>query len=112
MASHYDRIGANYADLRKPDPRIAALVASALGDAGTILNVGAGAGSYEPADRQVTALEPSVEMIRQRRAPAAAVVQGRAEVLPFPDDSFDASMAVLTVHHWSDQEQGRGRCAG
>ena len=108
MASRYDRIGLNYAELRKPDPRIAALVEAALGDARTVLNVGAGAGSYEPAGREVTALEPSIEMIRQRRAPAAAVVQGRAEDLPFPDDSFDAAMAVLTVHHWSDQARGLG----
>ncbi|HYG48587.1 MAG TPA: class I SAM-dependent methyltransferase [Allosphingosinicella sp.] len=106
MTSRYDRIGVNYAELRKPDPRIAAIVASALGDARTILNVGAGAGSYEPAGRRVTALEPSMAMIRQRRIPAAAVVQGRAEDLPFADRSFDAAMAILTIHHWSDQAKG------
>ena len=104
----YDRIGINYSDLRRPDPRIAARIGEALGRARTILNVGAGAGSYEPADRQVTALEPSTEMIRQRSAEAAPVIQGRAEELPFADDSFDASMAVLTVHHWSDQAKGLG----
>lgn len=77
-----------------------------LGDAQTVLNVGAGAGSYEPAHRRVTALEPSIEMIRQRAVPAHAVIQGIAEALPFPDHTFDAAMAVLTVHHWSDQRQG------
>jgi SAM-dependent methyltransferase len=104
--SRYDRIGLNYSDLRRPDPRIAALIEGALGDCATVLNVGAGAGSYEPSAREVTALEPSIEMIRQRLAPAAAVVQGRAEALPFGDRSFDASMAVLTVHHWFDQAKG------
>ena len=106
MASRYDRIGVNYSELRKPDARIASAIDAALGDARTVLNVGAGAGSYEPAGRQVTALEPSAEMIRQRPPSAAPVVQGRAEALPFDDRSFDASMAVLTVHHWSDQPKG------
>lgn len=106
MASYYDTIGVNYSELRKPDPRIRALIERALGTAKTVLNVGAGAGSYEPANRQVTAVEPSIEMIRQRSAPAVAVVQGRAEDLPFGDRSFDASMAILTVHHWSDQAKG------
>lgn len=105
MTVRYDRIGLNYSDLRKADPRIAALIESALGDSTRILNVGAGAGSYEPAGREVTALEPSIEMIRQRRSPAA-IVQGRAEELPFADKSFDAAMAILTVHHWSDQGKG------
>lgn len=102
----YDTIGVNYSTLRKPDPRIEAVIGKALGSARTVLNVGAGTGSYEPAGRQVTALEPSLEMIRQRPAGAAPVVQGRAEELPFGDDSFDASMAVLTVHHWSDKAKG------
>ena len=105
MSTVYDTIGVDYATLRKPDRRIAALIETALGSARTVLNVGAGAGSYEPADRQVVALEPSTEMIQQR-PPSTAVVRGRAEALPFADDSFDASMAVLTVHHWSDQERG------
>ncbi len=108
MTGLYDRIGLNYSELRKPDPRIAAAIEAALGDSRTVLNVGAGAGSYEPAGRAVTALEPSIEMIRQRSAPAVAVVQGRAEKLPFADRSFDASMAILTVHHWSDQAGGLG----
>lgn len=106
MLASYDTIGVNYSDLRKPDARIERAIGRALGPAMTVLNVGAGAGSYEPADRQVTALELSMEMIRQRPASAAPVVQGRAEDLPFEDKSFDAAMAVLTVHHWSDKEKG------
>ena len=106
MRARYDAIGLDYAKLRQPDPRIAAAIQSALGRAQTILNVGAGAGSYEPEGRDVTAVEPSMEMIRQRAAAAAPAVQASAESLPFADDSFDASMAVLTVHHWSDQERG------
>ncbi|HYI49527.1 MAG TPA: methyltransferase domain-containing protein [Allosphingosinicella sp.] len=106
MATLYDRIGVNYSGLRKPDVRIEAAIGKALGCARTILNVGAGAGSYEPADREVTALEPSMEMIRLRPAAAAPAIQGRAEDLPFGDDSFDASMAILTVHHWSDRAKG------
>lgn len=89
-----------------PDPRIAAAIQSALGDAATVLNVGAGAGSYEPADKLVTALEPSAKMIQQRPEGAAHVVQGFAENIPFEDSQFDAAMAVLTVHHWSDFEAG------
>jgi SAM-dependent methyltransferase len=106
MVSRYDTIGVNYSNLRKPDPRIEALIGRALGSARTVLNVGAGTGSYEPRDRQVTALEPSIEMIRQRPPGSAPVVQGRAEQLPFEDDSFDAAMAVLTIHHWSDKAKG------
>jgi len=108
MDAVYDTIGVNYSELRKPDPRIEAVIVEALGPAGTVLNVGAGAGSYEPAARQVTAIEPSMEMIRQRPAGAAPVIRGSAEDLPFDDDSFDASMAILTVHHWSDQAKGLG----
>lgn len=106
MNSLYDTIGLNYADLRRPDPRIAQRIETALGDAQTVLNVGAGAGSYEPAGRRITAIEPSAEMIQQRSASDATVIQGSAEDLPFDDRSFDASMAVLTIHHWSDQERG------
>lgn len=106
VSAVYDTIGVNYADLRRPDPRIAALIDRALGDAVTVLNVGAGTGSYEPAGRQVTALEPSAEMIRQRPIGAAPAIRGHAEALPFPDRSFDAAMAILTVHHWTDQPQG------
>lgn len=106
MDTLYDTIGLNYANLRKPDVRIAQRIETALGDATSVLNVGAGAGSYEPANRKVTAVEPSVEMIRQRPVSNATVVQGSAEDLPYDDDAFEASMAVLTVHHWSDQAKG------
>ncbi|HPE73937.1 MAG TPA: class I SAM-dependent methyltransferase [Candidatus Competibacter sp.] len=106
MAALYDSIGIGYADLRKPDLRIAEMIHRALGNAKTVLNVGAGAGAYEPEDRNVTALEPSSEMIRQRPSGAAKACQGVAEHLPFGDGEFDATMAVLTVHHWSDFEAG------
>ena len=106
MSASYDTIGVNYSDLRKPDSRIEMMIRRALGSARTVLNVGAGAGSYEPSDRQVTAVEPSEKMIQQRRAAAATVIQGYAEDLPFDDNSFDASMAVLTVHHWTDKGKG------
>ncbi len=106
MGTSYDTIGIDYSHLRRPDPRIGAMIEETLGAARTVLNVGAGAGSYEPANRLVTAVEPATEMIRQRRLPAASVVQGCAEDLPFDDDSFDASMAILTVHHWTDKAKG------
>lgn len=102
----YDRIGRGYSDTRRADPRLAACIESALGDARSVLNVGAGAGSYEPTDREVTAIEPSAEMIAQRPSGAAPVVQASAEALPFGDASFDAAMAVLTAHHWADLETG------
>ncbi|MDG2004247.1 MAG: class I SAM-dependent methyltransferase [Novosphingobium sp.] len=106
MSNLYDTIGINYSELRKPDTRIGELIGTALGTARTVLNVGAGTGSYEPSDRQITAIDPSAEMIGQRAPSATRVMQGRAEALPFDDDSFDASMAVLTVHHWSDPAKG------
>lgn len=106
MSALYDTIGVDYANLRQPDLRIAAQLERALGDARTVLNVGAGTGSYEPASRDVVALEPSAEMIAQRPAGAAPAVPGHAESLPFADDSFDAVMAVLTIHHWTDQAKG------
>lgn len=106
MAARYDTIGLNYADLRRPDPRIAEAIGAALGPARTVLNVGAGTGSYEPADRDVTAVEPSIEMIRKRSPWAARVLQASAGNLPFEDDAFDAAMAVLTIHHWPDKEAG------
>ena len=106
MDAKYDLIGLNYAQLRRPDPRIAAAIEAALGPAETVVNVGAGTGSYEPAGRQVTAVEPSFEMIRNRPASAAPAVQASAESLPFADRSFDAGMAILTVHHWADKAAG------
>ncbi len=106
MTALYDTIGIDYAQLRKPDQRIARQIEQALGPAQTVLNVGAGTGSYEPANRKVTALEPSAEMISQRPAGAAPAVHGSAEAIPFPDHSFDAVMGVLTIHHWADQQHG------
>jgi SAM-dependent methyltransferase len=106
MQALYDTIGVGYAARRKPDPRIARAIHGALGEAKTVLNVGAGSGSYEPADRAVTAVEPSVEMIHQRPPGKTMVCQGVAENLPFADRQFDAAMAVLTVHHWTDIEAG------
>ena len=106
MLSTYDHIGRGYTQTRKEDPRVAGLIASELRSAGTVLNVGAGTGSYEPADRFVVAVEPSLVMLRQRPPEAAPAVQAIAERLPFGDDAFDAALAVLTVHHWSDQQAG------
>lgn len=106
MPALYDSIGLDYANLRQPDPRIARRIEAALGDAETILNVGAGAGSYEPAGRKITAVEPSARMIAQRKPSDAKIVQGSADNLPFEDRAFDASMAVLMIHHWSDKARG------
>jgi SAM-dependent methyltransferase len=106
MAARYDSIGRTYTATRQSDPRIAARIWAALGDARTIVNVGAGTGNYEPPDREVTAVEPSAVMIAQRAPDAAQAVQASAEALPFDDDSFDAAMAVLTLHHWSDWQAG------
>jgi SAM-dependent methyltransferase len=102
----YNRIGRSYTATRCADPRLAARIWDALGDAGTILNVGAGTGAYEPTDRDVVAVEPSAVMIAQRSAGAARTVQADAERLPFPDNSFDAAMAVLSDHHWRDRRRG------
>jgi SAM-dependent methyltransferase len=102
----YDTIGRSYVATRSEDPRIAAAIWAALGDARTVLNVGAGAGAYEPRDRDVVAVEPSAVMRAQRPAGAAPCVDARAEALPFADEAFDASMAVLSDHHWSDRAGG------
>lgn len=102
----YDRIGSGYAVGRRTDPRWMAVLEEVLGDARTVVNVGAGTGSYESPHRQVIAVEPSATMIEQRPPGAAPVVQGVAEGLPFPDAVFDAATAVLTIHHWSDVEAG------
>jgi SAM-dependent methyltransferase len=98
--------GDGYAVWRRPDPRIAATIHAALGDARTVLNVGAGAGSYEPADRYVAAVEPSAAMRAQRPAGAVPAIDATAESLPFDDDAFDAVMATVTVHQWADTAAG------
>jgi SAM-dependent methyltransferase len=102
----YDTIGVSYAARRRPDPRIASAISDALGDAHTILNVGAGTGNYEPDDRPVLAVEPSSIMAVQRSPDRLPAVLGVAERLPFVDKSFDAVMAILTIHHWSDARAG------
>ncbi len=107
QASHprvYDRIGVGYSRKRVPDPRIASRIHAALGDARTVCNLGAGAGSYEPGDRDVSAVEPSPAMISQRAA--GNTVRAVAEKLPFRDAAFDAAMGILTIHHWLDIEVG------
>lgn len=104
--SSYDRIGRTYAQTRRPDPRIARQISEALGDARSVVNVGAGTGAYEPRDRDVVAVEPSSVMLRQRPLDAAPAVQGSAEDIPFADGAFDAALAVLTMHHWSDWRKG------
>jgi SAM-dependent methyltransferase len=105
-AEVYDSIGNGYGVVRRPDPRIALQLRSAIGEARSVVNVGAGSGSYEPGDVATVALEPSAVMIAQRAAATAPVVQGRAEQLPFPDGSFDVALALLTVHHWADAAAG------
>src|ERR1043165_1040981 len=102
----YTPLGQNYGRARRPDPRIAAMIHQALGDARTILNVGAGTGSYEPEDRYVVAVEPSKVMRSQRPRNLAVAINAVAEALPFDDHAFDASMAMLTIHHWSDPFAG------
>jgi SAM-dependent methyltransferase len=104
--SEYDRIGLTYATTRAPDPRIERQIAEALGDARSVVNVGAGTGAYEPRGLEVVAVEPSAVMLVQRPPTAAPAVQASAEALPFPDGSFDAALAVLTMHHWSDWRAG------
>jgi SAM-dependent methyltransferase len=106
VAALYDTIGQDYRRYRQPDPRIRDAIVHRLGDARTVVNVGAGTGSYEPSDRLVVAVEPSMVMIRQRTHDAALAVQATATALPFRDAAFDASMAVLTIHHWQDLEKG------
>lgn len=102
----YDTIGRGYAKSRQTEPRIAARIEVALGDAESVVNVGAGTGSYEPVDRNVIAVEPSQEMIAQRRPGAAPAICGSAERLPLPDDVADAAMTILSVHHWDDPARG------
>jgi SAM-dependent methyltransferase len=104
--ANYATIGEAYTEYRRPDPRIAARIAADLGDARTVLNVGAGAGSYEPADRAVTAVEPSASMRAKRPARLAVAVNATAENLPFDDDAFDAAMTTFSVHQWGDLRAG------
>jgi SAM-dependent methyltransferase len=102
----YDRIGVGYAQGRRTDPRVAAAIWDGLADAQSVLNVGAGTGNYEPTDRRVTSVEPSKHMIEQRPDDAAPVVRAVAEALPVRDSQFDATLCVLTLHHWSDLRAG------
>jgi SAM-dependent methyltransferase len=102
----YDEIGTTYTATRVPDARIQALIDKALGDAATVVNVGAGTGAYEPAGREVVAVEPSAVMIGHRPPGSAPCLQASAEHLPLADGTFDAAMAILTVHHWADLERG------
>ena len=102
----YERHGRTYTRHRRADPRIAERIHAALGDAQTVLNVGAGTGSYEPRDRWVLAVEPSATMRAQRPPGAAPAIDARAESLPFDDDTFDAAMACVTIHHWQPLQAG------
>ncbi len=111
MMELYDEIGIGYRNSRRPDPRIATAIFHALGEADTVVNVGAGAGSYEPSDRSVVAVEPSMTMIRQRRVGSAPAVQASATQLPFRNAAFEAALAILTVHHWPDRARGLGELA-
>ena len=106
MDAHYDDIGRTYTATRREDPRFAAQIHAALGDARTIVNVGAGTGNYEPRDRWVLAVEPSETMIAQRAPDAAPVIRASAEALPLADRTVDAALATLTVHHWADWRAG------
>ena len=107
-APRYDWLGTTYTATRREDPELAGQIHTALGDGRTLLNVGAGAGAYEPRDRTVLAVEPSPVMIAQRPADTAPAVLAAAERLPFVNGSFDAAMALHTVHHWNDPAAGLG----
>src|SRR6476469_8565686 len=100
MATRYDTIGKDYASLRREAPRLAARIHAALGAARTVVNVGAGAGSYEPRDRHVIAIEPSDVMAAQRPPALAPAIRATAGALPLRDDAVDAAMAIVTIHHW------------
>lgn len=102
----YGRIGPGYRSYRQPEPEFEAAILRALGGAESVINVGAGAGSYEPRDRRVTAVEPSASMRAQRPADAPVSIDAAAESLPFPDGSFDAAMATFSVHQWADLDRG------
>ena len=102
----YDQMGKGYSEFRATDPDIAAAIARALGGAVSVLNVGAGTGSYEACALRCVAIEPSATMIDQRPVTSAPVIQGDAEHLPVRSGSFDAAMALLTIHHWADLDTG------
>ncbi len=104
--TRYDTIGRTYTATRRADPRIEARIHAALGDARSVVNIGAGTGSYEPTDRFVAAVEPSPVMIAQRAPASAPAVRGVADALPFPDRTFDAALMSLTIHHWPDWRAG------
>lgn len=110
-ANTYDAIGRSYSRRRQPDPRLAARIDALIGRNCTVLNVGAGTGSYESDRSGIFAVEPSSVMIRQRRPSAAPAVRALAEALPFRTAAFDIALAILTVHHWKDQRQGLEECA-
>jgi ubiquinone/menaquinone biosynthesis C-methylase UbiE len=106
--ANYGTVGKRYSDYRQPKRRIATFINEALGDARSVLNVGAGAGSYEPTDRTVTAVEPSASMRAQRPAHLSVAIDAVAESLPFPDKHFDAAMGTFTIHQWPDLKAGLG----
>ena len=106
LGSPHDETGLEYTSTRRTDPRIASRIHEALGDAQTIVHVGAGAGAYEPPDRDVLAIDPSQETIAQRAPELAPAIRGHAESLPLEADSVDAAMACLTLHHWADWRVG------
>jgi SAM-dependent methyltransferase len=103
---NYNKEGQFYSGVRRPDPRVAAMIHTALGASKTVLNVGAGTGSYEPLDKYVVAIEPSEVMRKQRSKNLVPALAGTAEAIPFDDAAFDASMAILTVHHWPNRTKG------
>ena len=106
VPGRYDRLGVGYLRTRREDPRLVARIHAALGDARSVVNVGAGTGSYEPRGRAVVAVEPSAVMIAQRRVDAGPAVRAAAEALPFGEHQFDAAMALWTIHHWADPGKG------
>jgi SAM-dependent methyltransferase len=111
MARLYDEIGIGYRNYRRPDPRLTMVIQRALGEAQSVVNVGAGTGSYEPSDCFVVAVEPSLVMLRQRQAGSASLVRASAMHLPFRDAAFHAALAILTVHHWPDRLRGLAELA-
>ena len=104
--ANYGAVGAVYVNYRQPEPNIAARIWAALGDAESVINVGAGAGSYEPLDREVCPVEPSSSMREQRPPSLPTAIDASAEALPFPDRHFDAAMATFTIHQWGNLPRG------